>query len=489
MELEKKHLQEKNKEGLLANIFICGAMITLSLITLIGGMNFSLLFRMVVSIAVIIANVIAFKSMKYGKNYRYFCCFSALAVYGVTLITATNLGVYALAFTIIFLVVLFADPVLTRIGTIIVLVTIILFFGAYLAKDFTLYIQGIILDILLLIVAVTIANKMSKLSIRQSNETIDAVQSGAREQSQTSEKIAVLATELNEKFRQAKDVSEELNETVNTSNISVSQISEATRVNAEAIEQQTTQTADIQQSIQTVGEEARRMGEISVRTNETVDEGVRLIEQLKYQAEEVAKINTETNHTTVQLNESIKDVQAITETILGISSQTNLLALNASIEAARAGEAGKGFAVVADEIRNLSEDTRKATEQISTIIERLTLDAQSASNSMVQSATNAEKQNELIAETGDKLIEIKQETDELHNGVVQVNASVESIIEANELIMDSITNLSATGEEVSASAETTLSISDSSLTALHGMNDVLKDINRIAQEMEEVAKS
>ena len=182
-------------------------------------------------------------------------------------------------------------------------------------------------------------------------------------------------------------------------------------------------------------------------------------------------------------------LQEANAAIASIAEQTNLLAMNAAIEAAHAGDAGKGFAVVADEIRNLSEDTRKATEQISTIIERLTLDAQSASNSMVQSATNAEKQNELIAETGDKLIEIKQETDELHNGVVQVNASVESIIEANELIMDSITNLSATGEEVSASAETTLSISDSSLTALHGMNDVLKDINRIAQEMEEVAKS
>jgi methyl-accepting chemotaxis protein len=220
-----------------------------------------------------------------------------------------------------------------------------------------------------------------------------------------------------------------------------------------------------------------------------VEEGVALIEKLKAQAEEVAKINIETRTTTQALNESIKDVQAITETILGISSQTNLLALNASIEAARAGEAGKGFAVVADEIRTLSESTRKATEQISKIIERLTKDAQSAAESMTQSATVAQQQNELIEETGTKLNDIKSETDELHEGVLQVNGSVQNIIAANSLIMDSITNLSATSEQVAASTDTVLSVSDSSMEALNDMNGILGEISAISQRMQVVAKN
>ena len=68
----------------------------------------------------------------------------------------------------------------------------------------------------------------------------------------------------------------------------------------------------------------------------------------------------------------LKQVAGVSSTIETIAKQTNLLALNATIEAARAGDAGRGFAVVAGEVKNLAEETRKATSHISDTVRDLT---------------------------------------------------------------------------------------------------------------------
>ena len=488
MDLREKQILQKNQIGRIAAVIVSIAVIIAGVMELLEGNTSVAIGTIVVAVLVIVFNMAVFPVFGTTEKYVHMCCSSMIVIYAFIMFTATNPLLYAVVYSIAILVMIFADNKLTAAGCVVA-------FSGIFAFMIKLVMMGKIsvkesnYQVLFTIAACIIAILVTRLQNRLSKESLDAVKEKAQSHIETSNEIVELANSLNQKFSSARAVSDKLKEAVETSNNSVSEIASSTKLNAEQIEQQTNRTSDIQKSIKSVGDEAQNIGDISTKTNATVDEGVELVEKLKAQAQEVADINNEAKITTEKLNESINDVQAITETILGISNQTNLLALNASIEAARAGEAGKGFAVVADEIRNLSEDTRKATEQIGIIIERLTKDAVSAAESMKQSADVAQKQNELILETGEKLLDIKSDTDSLSDGVAQVNDSVGDVISANEMIMGSIQNLSATSQEVAASSEMALSISDETMQALDDMYGLLGDISTISTNMENVAKN
>ncbi len=144
-------------------------------------------------------------------------------------------------------------------------------------------------------------------------------------------------------------------------------------------------------------------------------------------ADSAVKIVAETNEKITALGESSTDIGQVVKVITEIAGQTNLLALNATIEAARAGEAGKGFAVVANEVKELANQTAKATEDISQKIQIIQADAKNAVSAMDEITNVINEVNDISGTIASAVEEQSATTNEMSRNVSEAARGVQEI--------------------------------------------------------------
>jgi len=144
-----------------------------------------------------------------------------------------------------------------------------------------------------------------------------------------------------------------------------------------------------------------------------------------------------TDETVRALADGAEKIGHIVALITNIAGQTNLLALNATIEAARAGDAGKGFAVVASEVKNLANQTAKATEDIGAQIAAIQATTRDAVEAISAIAATIEQVNALsvgiaaaVEEQGAATAEIARNVQQTAHAAHQVSANIDGVSQA-----------------------------------------------------------
>jgi methyl-accepting chemotaxis protein len=153
------------------------------------------------------------------------------------------------------------------------------------------------------------------------------------------------------------------------------------------------------------------------------------------------------------LAEAAQRIGDVVSLINDIASQTNLLALNATIEASRAGEAGKGFAVVASEVKNLANQTARATEEITSQISEM----QGATEKAVLAIGGIHKTIKQIDEVAVAIASAVEQQDastqEIARNVVEASTGTEEVTRNIAVVSEGASNTGAAASQVLTSAQ------------------------------------
>ena len=293
-----------------------------------------------------------------------------------------------------------------------------------------------------------------------------------------------LSLSITRASRNVKETSQEAATAMTEISRTIDEIAKGASEQAQEAQQGVTLMEKLSEQIDMVSDIYAKVTNETKKISELNNIGLESVNVLHQKSDENYKTTEKIFSVVEKLTTTTKNIGLFVQTIEEIAEQTNLLALNAAIEAARAGEAGKGFAVVADEVRALADQSRKATEEITSMMESIQEESQMAIQSMEDVKRSSEEQNQAVSRTNSAFKDIANAIVSIVEKIDEVKSSMAKMQSDKDQVIAAIENISSVSQETAASSQQVAATTEQQLSAFEAMKSASEELDNLVRELD-----